>query len=103
MVPIDADPGRAVHLVPQGGHVGAERVELGPDAARPVDHDLAFLGDRAGGPVDEGHAELPLEPRDVGGDVRLHRVERAGPGGEAAVVGHGQQRSELSEVHRSAR
>ena len=44
----------------------------------------------------------PLEAGDVGRDVRLHGVQRAGGGREAAVLGHRQQRVELSQVHRPA-
>ena len=70
------------------------------DVAGPVDHDLALLGERAGGPVDEGDAQLALEAGDVGRDVRLHGVQGPGGGREAAVVGDGDEGGELSEVHR---
>ena len=94
------DPAGAGDLVAHGGHVGGEGVELGLDAAGPLDDHRPLLGDLPGGPVDEGHAELLLQPGDVGGDVGLHGVQGAGGGGEATVVDHGEHGVELTQVHR---
>ena len=55
---------------------------------------------RARGAVDEGHAELALEPGDVGRHVGLHGVQGAGGGREGAVVGDGHEGAQLAEVHR---
>ena len=83
-----------------GRHVGDQGVELGLDAPGPRDDRLALGGEVAGGPVDEGDAQLALEAGDVGRDVRLHGVQRPGRGREAAVVGDGDEGGELAEVHR---
>ena len=82
-------------------HVGGDRVELGLDAAGPVDDGLSLLGQAAGAAVDEGRAELLLEAGDVGADVGLHGGEGVGGGAERALLGHGDERLELAEVHRS--
>jgi len=87
---------------PNEGHAHEEG-HAEEHAAGAVHHHLAFLGDRAGSPVDERDTQLPFEPCNVGGDVRLHRVQRTSPGREAAVVGYGEESGELSEVHRLAR
>ena len=94
------DAAHAGDLVAHRGHVGGEGVELGLDATGPLDHDRPLLGDLAGGPVDEGHAELLLQAGDVGRHVGLHGVQGAGGGGEAAVVDHGEHGVELAQVHR---
>jgi hypothetical protein len=86
--------------VVERGHVGLEGVELALDAAGPGHDRLALLGERPAGAVDEGGAQLALEPGDVGRHVGLHGVERTGGGGEAAVLGDGEQGVELAEVHR---
>ena len=65
-----------------------------------ADHHLALLGEGARGAVDEGGAELPLEPGDVGRHVGLHRVQGAGGGGEAAVSATASEGVELAEIHR---
>ncbi len=92
--------GRAGDLVVHRGDIAAQRLELGPDAPRPVDDDAALLGDGRGGPVDQGDTELPLEAGDVCGYVRLHRVQRARRSGEGSVVGHREQRRKLAKIHR---
>ena len=51
--------------------------------------------------VHEHHCQLLLQPGHVGRHVRLHGVELARRGREAAGVGHGQQGVHLSEIHRS--
>ena len=95
-------PRRAVpdDLAVHRGDVGDEGVELGLHPAGPADDGLALVGEPAGGAVDQGDAELPLEPGDVGGDVRLHGVQGPGRGREAAVLGDGDEGGELAEVHR---
>ena len=49
--------------------------------------------------IDERDAELLLEPGDVAGDVRLHGEQRPRRGGERAVVGDGDERGELPDIH----
>jgi hypothetical protein len=93
-------PHGAGDLGAQRGDVGRQRLQLGPDAGGPGEDGLALLGRLAGGPVDQRGAQLLLQPGDVGGDVRLHRVEGAGGGREAAVLGDGEEGVELAEVHR---
>ena len=101
VVPIRPMRPHAGDLVAHRGHVGGEGVELGLDAAGPLDHDRTLLGDLAGGPVDERDAELLLQAGDVGRHVRLHGVQGPGGGREAAVVDHGEHGVELAQVHRS--
>ena len=48
------------------------------------------------GPVDEGGAQLPLEPGHVGRDVGLDGAEVLGGGRERAVVADGGQRLQVS-------
>ena len=98
----DADAAHAGDLVAHRGDVGGEGVELGLDAAGPLDHDRALLGHLARGPVDEGDPELLLQPGDVGRDVGLHGVQGSGCRGEAPVVDHGEHGVELAQVHRSS-
>ena len=50
-------------------------------------------------PHEQLHAELGFELADVLGDVRLHRVEAVGGGGERAFFGDREQRLELADVH----
>ena len=50
-------------------------------------------------PHEQLHAELGLELADVLRDVRLHRVEAVGGGGEGAFLGDREQRFELAHVH----
>ena len=63
----------------------------------------ALLGEAAALAVDEGDAELALEPGDVAGDVGLHRVQGPGGGRERAVVGDRHEGGELAEIHRQER
>ena len=88
------------HLTRVGGQVGVDGLELGLYAPGSFDHRLAFDGQLARAAFDEDDAELTLEPRNVGGDVGLHRVQRARGGREAGVVRDGDQGSELPEIHR---
>ena len=61
------------------------------------------VGHRApAAPHEQLHAELGLELVDVARDVRLHRVEPVGGGREGALLGHGEQRLELANVHAGA-
>ena len=60
---------------------------------------LAFVGQPAVRPVDQGDAELALELGDVPGDVGLHRVEGPRGGRERAVIGDGDDGGELADVH----
>ena len=98
-----AEPHRAGDLVAQRRHVGVERVELRLHPPGPAHDGLALLGEEPAGAVEEGHAELPLEPRQVRRDVRLHRVQGPGGGGDAAAFGDGDQGGELAEIHRWSR
>ena len=79
-----------------------QRLELGLDPPGPHDHQLAGLGELPGGAVDQRRAQLALEVGDVRRHVGLDRVQGAGGGREAAVVGHGGEGGELAEVHRSS-
>ncbi len=101
--PDDADPDPPDDLVAEGRDVGAQVLELGLDAAGPIDHGLPLVGEQPGRPIDAGGADLALEAGDVGGDVALHGVERSGRGRERAVVGDGDEHLELAEVHRPGR
>ena len=101
VVPITPEADGAGDVVGGRRDVGDQRVELELDAAGPRDHQLARLGEVAVAAVDEGDLQLLLQAGDVGGDVRLHRVEGPGGGREAAVIGHGGEGGELAEVHRS--
>ena len=94
------EPHRAGDLVAEGGHVGVERIELRLDPPGAAHHRLPLLGEEPAGAVEERHAELPLEPRQVRRDVRLHGVERPGGSRDAAAFGHGGQGGELAEIHR---
>ena len=85
-----AEPDVAGHLVAQGGHVGLDRFDLVGDVPHPAQHRLALLGERPAASIDEGHPQLSLEPGDVGGDVRLDRVQLAGGGRERAGIGDAQ-------------
>jgi hypothetical protein len=96
----DADADAARDLVVQRCHVGFEGVELALDAAGPGHDRITLLGQRAARSIDERGAQLALEPSHVGGDVRLDGVQGPGGGGEAAVLGDGEEGVELAEVHR---
>ncbi len=80
-------------------HVGGDVVDLVEDPAGTLDDPSAVLGQPALGAVDERDAEFLLEAGDVAGDVRLHRVERAGGRRECSVVGNRHQRRQLSNIH----
>ena len=95
-----ADPDRPGHLVLAGGHIGQQGVELGQDPAGPGHDDGALLGEPAVGPVDEGGAQLLLQPGHVGRDVGLHGPEVLGSGREGPVVADRGQRLEVPEFHR---
>jgi hypothetical protein len=97
--PDHPDAGAAGHLGAEGRDVGRERVEFGLDPAAPLDHDLALLGEAAGGPVDQEDAQLALEAGDVGRHVGLHRVQRLGRSRERPVVRHGDEGGELTQIH----
>ena len=75
-------------------------MELGLDAAGSFDDGLALDGELAGAALDEDDPELALEPGNVGRDVGLDGVQRAGGGRKAGVIGHCDQGSELSKIHR---
>ena len=85
--------------VVQRGNVGRDVVELADDASGALDHASALVREVAGRSIDEGYAELVLELRDAAGDVRLHREQGSSRGGEAAVVGDGDERGELTDIH----
>ena len=85
----------------QGGHVGDGGLELGGDPPAPLDDGLALLGQLAAVAVDELDPELPLEAGDVAGDVGLHGVQGGRRRREAAVVGDGDERLQLPEVHQA--
>ena len=95
-----ADAGRADHLVAQGRHVGHGRLQLGGHPPAPFHDRLALLGQLAPVAVDQLHPQLPLQAGDVARDVGLHGVQGRGRGREAAVVGDGDERLQLPEVHR---
>ena len=96
IIPIRAVP---ADLVAEGGHVGHGRLELGGDPPAPLHHRQALLGQLTAVAVDELDAELPLQPGDVAGHVRLHGVQGRRRGGEAAVVGDGDEGLQLAEIH----
>ena len=50
-------------------------------------------------PVDQGDAELALEPGDVAADVGLHGVQGTSGCGERAMIGDRHERGELAEIH----
>ena len=85
----------------QHREVLVQRLDLAADRAGPFDHPHAELGRDGAPPAPDQqlHAELGLELAHVLGDVRLHRVQPVGGGGEAARLGHGQQGLELAHVH----
>ena len=78
-----------------------QRLDLAADRPGPLEHPHAELGGHRAPPAphEELHAELGLELADVLGDVRLHRVEAVGGGGEGALLGHREQGLELAKVH----
>jgi hypothetical protein len=88
----DAQPCVAAHLVAAAGHVGRDVVELVEHSACSFDHYQALVGETATLAVDEQHAELALQARDVAADVGLDGVEGPGRGRERAVIGDGDQR-----------
>ncbi len=81
------------------GHVGGDVVDLAQHPPGPLDDPRALLGQPAVGPIDERDAEFLLEPGDVAGDVRLHGEHRPCRAGERAVVGDGDQRGQLPDIH----
>ena len=83
-----------------GGHVGDERFELALDAGGAPDDDFPFLGEHGRRTVDQGDAELPFEPGDVGRDVGLDGVQRPCGTREGSVFGDGDEGVQLSQVHR---
>ena len=54
-------------------------------------------------PHEQLHAELGLELVDVTRDVRLHRVQPVGGGREGPLLGDGEQRFELAQIHAGTR
>ena len=94
----DADGPR--HLVAERGQVAEHRLELDAHAPGAGGDGLALLGELAGGTVDQHGADLALQPGDVGRHVGLDGGEGVSGGREAALVGHGQQGVQLTEVHR---
>ena len=95
----DADAGVAGGVGAPRRHVGGDRVQLALDPPRPVDHRRALFGELTALTVDEGGAELLLQPGDVAGDVGLHGEQRSRGGGERPVVGDGQERVQLAKIH----
>ena len=81
--------------------VGAHRFELALDAPRAVEHEQTELGRLGTAPAahEQRHAELGLELAHLVGHVRLHRRQRVGGGGERALLGDGEQRLEVTELH----
>jgi hypothetical protein len=69
------------------------------DAPRPVDYDLALLGEGTVGPVDQRRSQLAFESRDVGRDIGLDGVQTPGCGGERADIGNSGESGELAQVH----
>ena len=94
------DAGDAFDFAVHGGHVGDQGLELDLHAPGAADHDLALGRERAAGPVDEGDTELLFEAGHVGRDVRLDRVQRPGGRRERAMVGHRDEGTQLTKVHR---
>ena len=85
----------------QHRQVGAHRLELALHAARALEHDQAELCGFGSPPApdEDRHAELRLELANLVGDVRLHRVEGVGRGGERSLPVDGQQCLEMAELH----
>jgi hypothetical protein len=90
---------RADDLLAQRRDVGHHVGELVHDPAGPADDDLALLGEAAGGPVDQLHIELALQPGHVGRHVGLHRADGRGRGREAAGVGDAEECLQMFQLH----
>ena len=89
----------------QHGEVGSHRLQLALHTAPAFQHDRAELGGlRAAPPAHEQRdPELSLELADLVGDVRLHRVQSVGGGGERSFLRDREQRLEVPELHRASR
>ena len=94
-----AQADRAHDLLAQRGDVGHHVGELVHDPAGPADDDLTLFGEAAGGPVDQLHIELALEPGDMGRYVGLHRADGGGGGRETAGVGDAQECLQVFQFH----
>ena len=82
----------------QHGEVLAQRFELTADRSGAVEDAHAELGRHRALPAadEQLHAELGFELVHVPGDVRLHRVQPVGGGGEGTLFGDREQGFELS-------
>ncbi len=94
--------GRADPQLPPGhrgqlGQVGPGPLDLGERAARPGQHQLARgrEADPARGALEQGRAELPFQPADLGGHRGLGDVQLLGGPAEPAVP---HDRLEVSEL-----
>ena len=95
----DADAGVARHLVVTRGGVGGDVFDLVQHTPGALDHASAVFGQPALGTVDESDAEFFFEPGHVTRDVGLHRVKGSRCCGERSVIGNGDDRSELADIH----
>ena len=83
----------------QGGDVGDEGLELDADPTGPGHNGFSLGGELPRGPIHQGGAQLPLEAGHMGRHVGLDGMEGVGGSREGAVVGHGHQGMELTQVH----
>jgi hypothetical protein len=93
------------HLFPtvrsRGPHVLAGPVDLGQDHPRPLQQDAPRrrqLGS-ARSAIEEGDAQVALQRTDLLRERRSGDVQPAGGGGEAPLLGHGEEVPELAQVH----
>ena len=94
-----AEADRPDHLGAQGGDVGHHGLQLVGHPARPLDDDLALLGQTSRGPVDQLHVELPLEAGHVRRHVGLDRPDGERGGREAPRVGDPQECLQMFQLH----
>ena len=86
----------------EGRELGRRRFDFHEDSPRACDQQPAGVGDRhlAGGPFDERHPELLLEPLDLLRERRLCDVFSRRRAREMALVGERDQVPELPKIHK---
>ena len=92
---------RALEQAAQGGEVGADRVGAGDDLARPLEHDLAGLGqlDAAARPPQQREPQLRLQPPDRLRHGRLREMQLLGRARERPRVRDVHEGAQLPELH----
>ena len=85
-------------------HLGVGRVHLGEDPARAGDQRLTGLGDRhpPRGALDQGEAELLLEPADLLRERGLGDVLASRRAGEVLFVGERDEIAQLAKLHKQS-